>query len=89
MVLLTLVFTSIPAVLLVAPHIVELSAPLNQFAWLLLSWSVTLSGNLTNFSSVAGVIVCEYAKSVEPLELIPWMKYAVPSTLVRERERKG
>jgi Na+/H+ antiporter NhaD/arsenite permease-like protein len=81
--LLCLVFTSIPCVLLVAPHLIELSGPLTTFAWLLLAWCVTLCGNVTIFSSVAGVIVAEYAQAaMEPISFMEWVRYAVPSTIV-------
>jgi Na+/H+ antiporter NhaD/arsenite permease-like protein len=81
--LLCLVFTSIPCVLLVAPHLNELSGPLTTFAWLLLAWCVTLCGNVTIFSSVAGVIVAEYAQAaMEPISFMEWVRYAVPSTIL-------
>jgi len=78
---LCLVFTSIPAVLLVAPRIAQLNGSFRGFAWLLLSWCVTLSGNLTIFSSVAGVIASE-ANEIQPIGFWEWFKFAFPSTIL-------
>ncbi|RKP13634.1 citrate transporter-like domain-containing protein [Piptocephalis cylindrospora] len=58
---LSFIFTSIPAVLLVAPRIDGLSGWEDQ-AWLLLAWSVTLCGNWTSFGSVAGLVVSELCR---------------------------
>eukprot|EP00457_Paulinella_chromatophora_P004390 gb/GEZN01004402.1/.p1 GENE.gb/GEZN01004402.1/~~gb/GEZN01004402.1/.p1 ORF type:complete len:643 (-),score=55.22 gb/GEZN01004402.1/:9-1937(-) len=80
--ILTLVFTSIPTVLLISPHLHSLPKPLSEFSWLLLAWSVTLCGNLTMLSSVAGVVASETAASVEPISFMTWFRYSFPSTLV-------
>ncbi|KAI9229664.1 MAG: citrate transporter-like domain-containing protein [Piptocephalis tieghemiana] len=58
---LSFIFTSIPAVLLVSPRIDGLSGWEDQ-AWLLLAWSVTLCGNWTSFGSVAGLVVSELCR---------------------------
>jgi len=79
---LCLVFTSIPCVLLVSPHLHQIGGPLASFSWLLLAWSVTLSGNLTIFSSVAGVIASEAAaSSPHPITFWTWCKFSFPSTI--------
>ncbi len=84
--ILCLVFTSIPCVLLMAPHIINITGPLEGgggFAWLLLAWSVTLCGNLTMFGSVAGVIAGESAAADEmPISFTDWCSYSIPSTIV-------
>lgn len=81
--LLCLVFTSIPCVLLVSPHLTEMGGPIQGFGWLLLSWCVTLCGNLTMFSSVAGVICQEAAAGFGGgITFMQWFRYAFPSTIV-------
>jgi Na+/H+ antiporter NhaD/arsenite permease-like protein len=82
----TLVFTSIPTVLLVSPHL-PVPGPLTNASWPLLAWCVTLAGNLTMFSSVAGLIVAEAldneykggAKSAH-IGFWEWFRYSMPST---------
>ncbi|KAL7753289.1 hypothetical protein RI367_001064 [Sorochytrium milnesiophthora] len=74
---LALVFTSIPVVLLVAPALQTLAAEhalphalssssseamFVSISWYLLAWSTSLCGNITPFSSVAGLIVSEICK---------------------------
>ena len=94
-IILTLFFTSIPTVLLVGSQIPFLKPPLSESAWLILGWCVSLCGNLTNFASVVGVVVTEFARESEPIQyqifclsgyfncirLWTWMKFGVPSTL--------
>ncbi|KAI9095205.1 citrate transporter-domain-containing protein [Phlyctochytrium arcticum] len=77
-----LIFTSIPAVLLLAPHIRQLYAMDPRWAtagWFLLSWNVTVCGSITPFGSVAGLIVSEVCrKSGERWvgDVRVWMRYA-------------
>ncbi|KAI9598399.1 hypothetical protein BDF19DRAFT_432402 [Syncephalis fuscata] len=60
---LSFVFTSIPAVLLLAPRIPSMSPDwASTDGWLLLAWSVTLCGNWTPFGSVAGLVVSELCR---------------------------
>lgn len=75
---LSLVFTSIPVVLLVAPALQTLAkdhsassttssssssaALFVSISWYLLAWSTSLCGNITPFGSVAGLIVSEICK---------------------------
>ncbi|KAJ3177842.1 hypothetical protein HDU85_005754 [Gaertneriomyces sp. JEL0708] len=63
-----LVFTSIPSVVLLAPHIRQITRTNPAFGgvgWFLLAWCVTACGNLTPFGSVAGLIVSEVCKEDE------------------------
>ena len=81
-VLLSFIFTSIPTVLLVSPHLSEMKGPLKPYSWLLLAWSVTLCGNLTIFGSVAGVIASQNAEAAkQPISFMKWFKFAFPSTI--------
>ncbi|KAI8054116.1 citrate transporter-like domain-containing protein [Syncephalis plumigaleata] len=60
---LSFVFTSIPAVLLLAPRIPSMGPEwASTDGWLLLAWSVTLCGNWTPFGSVAGLVVSELCR---------------------------
>ncbi len=95
-VVLSFIFTSIPTVLLVSPHLDSLRGPMRPKSWLLLAWSVTLCGNITIFGSVAGVIASQNAEAFfrvrgrdartdgqEPgLGFMRWFKFAFPSTLI-------
>lgn len=79
-----LVFTSIPCVLLVSPHInpVDISGPLHHFAWLLLALTVSLSGNVTKFGSLAGTIASDAVAHTEPIGFWEWFCFAFPSTVI-------
>jgi Na+/H+ antiporter NhaD/arsenite permease-like protein len=60
---LSFIFTSIPAVLLLAPRIPTMSPDWAATdGWLVLAWSVTLCGNWTPFGSVAGLVVSELCR---------------------------
>eukprot|EP00469_Lotharella_globosa_P012981 CAMPEP_0167783790 /NCGR_PEP_ID=MMETSP0111_2-20121227/7267_1 /TAXON_ID=91324 /ORGANISM="Lotharella globosa, Strain CCCM811" /LENGTH=519 /DNA_ID=CAMNT_0007674769 /DNA_START=149 /DNA_END=1708 /DNA_ORIENTATION=+ len=82
-IVLSFIFTSIPTVLLVSPHLNSLEGPMQPYAWLLLAWSVTLCGNLTIFGSVAGVIASQKAEAAgESISFMTWFKFAFPATLL-------
>mmetsp|Transcript_41745 Transcript_41745/g.67800 ORF Transcript_41745/g.67800 Transcript_41745/m.67800 type:complete len:551 (-) Transcript_41745:272-1924(-) len=82
-IVLSFVFTSIPTVLLVSPHLEDLTGPMRPYSWFLLALSVTLCGNLTIFGSVAGVIASQKAEAAgESMGFMQWFKFAFPSTLL-------
>ncbi|KAI8823434.1 citrate transporter-domain-containing protein [Fimicolochytrium jonesii] len=61
-----LIFTSIPSVLLLGPHIHTIARHNPQFdsiGWFVLAWCVTACGCLLPFGSVSGLIVAEVCRS--------------------------
>jgi Na+/H+ antiporter NhaD/arsenite permease-like protein len=79
------VVTSIPCVLIIVPHLVQLNGPIKGFSWLLLSLCVTLCGNLTPSSSITGYIVSDYMVKNDPDNAITfkqWAKFSIPTTIV-------
>ncbi|KND03478.1 uncharacterized protein SPPG_00962 [Spizellomyces punctatus DAOM BR117] len=84
-----LIFTSIPSVLLLAPHIRQLAAKDPRWGtvgWFLLSWNVTACGNLTPFGSVAGLIVSEVCRGKVGERWVGdvrvWMRFAAWATVI-------
>ena len=73
--------SNVPAVLLFKP-LMELM-PQKELAWLALSMSSTLAGNLTLLGSVANLIVVENARRAgTELSFLEYLKVGVPLTLV-------
>lgn len=89
--LVSVIFTSIPSVMLIAPHISSIpNTRMESVGWYLLAWNVTLTGNLTPWGSVAGLIVTEVCRC-ESTEigrrrwvgrLGVWVRYTVVTTIV-------
>ena len=79
--LLSNLLSNVPAVLLLAPHVAELSAP--RTAWLMVAMASTLAGNLTLVGSVANLIVAERAK-VQGVTVSFWayLRLGLPITLL-------
>ena len=67
-----------------APHLLKYTGILSHSSWLLLSLCVTLCGNITATSSIAGYIINDEYKKVTA-ELIPtktWLKVSIPSVII-------
>lgn len=69
------------------PTVMLLKGLVSQFhdarsAWLLLSMSSTLAGNLTITGSVANIIVVEKARAEAPVSFVQYMRIGVPVTLI-------
>ena len=72
--------SNVPAVLLLKPVIA--SMPDAETAWLLLSMSSTLAGNLTILGSIANIIVVEGAHPRVKLGFVEYLKVGIPLTLI-------
>lgn len=79
--LLSNLLSNVPAVLLLAPHVAQLSEP--RTAWLVVAMASTLSGNLTLVGSVANLIVAERAKAQGvTLSFWAYLRLGLPITLL-------
>jgi Na+/H+ antiporter NhaD/arsenite permease-like protein len=75
--------SNVPAVLLFKPILVRFPVPVRETAWLALSMSATLAGNLTLLGSVANLIVVEGARRARiELSFREYLKVGVPVTLI-------
>jgi Na+/H+ antiporter NhaD/arsenite permease-like protein len=75
--------SNVPAVLLFKPVIAALSAEHRESAWLALSMSSTLAGNLTPLGSVANLIVLESARRQGvTISFLDYVRAGLPVTLV-------
>jgi Na+/H+ antiporter NhaD/arsenite permease-like protein len=75
--------SNVPAVLLFKPVIAALSAEHQETAWLALSMSSTLAGNLTTLGSVANLIVIECARRRGvTITFFDYIRAGIPVTLV-------
>lgn len=72
--------SNVPAVLLFQPLIAQIPDP--EQAWLLLSMSSTLAGNLTILGSIANLIVLESAKSRVRIGIVEYMRAGIPVTIL-------
>ena len=80
-VLLSNLVSNVPAVLLFKP-LMEVM-PEKELAWLALSMSSTLAGNLTILGSVANLIVVENARRAgTELGFVEYLKVGVPLTVL-------
>jgi Na+/H+ antiporter NhaD/arsenite permease-like protein len=75
--------SNVPAVLLFKPVIAALSTEHRESAWLALSMSSTLAGNLTPLGSVANLIVLECARRRGvTISFLDYVRAGLPVTLV-------
>ncbi len=72
--------SNVPAVMLFKPLMAAM--PNRENAWLLLSMSSTLAGNLTILGSIANLIVIEGARSRIKISFLEYMKVGVPLTIL-------
>ena len=87
MLIFTAVVTLISNIASNVPTVMLLKGLVRQFhdtrsAWLLLSMTSTLAGNLTITGSVANIIVVEKARAEAHISFMEYMKIGVPVTLI-------
>ena len=75
--------SNVPAVLLFKPLMHAMPAASSEQAWLALSMSSTLAGNLTVLGSVANLIVVEAARrSGAAISFVEYLKVGIPLTIL-------